>query len=484
MRSPLLLCLLVAPLFSELPLRSLSLPDAESIALEYNKQLLIARHGTDQAKERKNQAISRWFPKFFYHAEFRHINPKEGFFNIFGPPADLVTFANKGYSSILQMNQPLFSTDLLFNLQAKYFELDATRYDQANTKNELLRAVRDRYFAVVYQTRKLDIERENIEFYAYALKQEQGKLDAGNSTPFEVNQNKSSVANSLSLYYSTLKELKNARNAFILTLGIDPLLENEINLKENDFPFDSIPEISLKLQVLDDQFHYRDDTFPTTIDVLCHMDRLGYSRKLTLFTEKEVKNFLEMALSQRPDLLAKKMEVGVAEQNLRQKKGTYLPTISGYARYSYNDNYLGPRPFFDEKYNWAIGVSLDWNLFDSFLREFEIREAKSVRAAASVGYDQELQRIEVQIRNSLYQLEEAMLSYLSATQAVFVAKQAQCQARDKLQFGRIAPLEYRDSVNQLYQARNLRNQASFELMVAYYELRYATGKDVACTNCW
>lgn len=477
MRCPLLLCLLAAPLFSDLPLRSLTLQDAECIALEYNKQLLIAREETNQASERRNQAISRWFPKLIYHAEYRHINPKEAFLNIFGPETNLFTFANEGYSSILQVNQPLFSTDLIFNLQSKLFELDAMRYEQASTKNELLRAVRDSYFAVLYHTRKLLIERENIDFYAYALKQEQGKLDAGSSTPFEVNQNKAAVTNALSLYYNSLKELKNMRNAFILTLGIDPLLEGEIQLKERDFPFETLPEISLKLQLLEEKYRYCSNTYPTTAEVLYHIDQLSNARKLTLFSDTEVNHYMEMALCQRPDLLARKMEVDVAEQNVRQKKGTYLPTISGYARYSYNDNYMGPRPFFEEKYNWAVGVSLDWNLFDSFLREFEIKEAQSIKSSARIGYEKILQSIEVEIRNSLYQLEEAMLSYLSATQSVFVAEQASQQAKDKLEFGRIAPLEYRDTVNRLYQARNLRNQASFQLMVAYYELRYAIGKD-------
>jgi WD40 repeat protein len=57
------------------------------------------------------------------------------------------------------------------------------------------------------------------------------------------------------------------------------------------------------------------------------------------------------------------------------------------------------------------------------------------------------------------------------------ATQAREQADDKLRFGRIAPLEYRDSVNQLSQARNQQNQASFDLLAAYYQVRYATGID-------
>jgi len=466
--------ILCAPLLADLNLKNLSLKGAEEIALEYNKSLLIAREGTTQAQERKSQAVSRWLPAIGYRAEFRDIEKKELFFNVFSSVFD---FSHQGYSSILQLSQPIFSTDLLFGLKSKNLEAQVTSYEQANTKNELLLAVRDRYYEVLLYEKALVIERENIDYLSYALQQEQGRLDAGNATPFEVNQSKVAVANAISTYYATLKKLKNARNAFILTLGIDPLLEPEIYLEEHSMPIDSIPVLSVKLQELNDVYDYRSDTFPTTLDFSRHIESLERARKLTLFTASEVQEYLDLALSLRPDLLARKLQVGVADQNVNTKLGTYLPKISGYVRYSYNDVDLGTRPFFKQEYDLSAGVVLSWNLFDSMLREHEVREARSMRSSSRISYDKEWQRIEVEIRNGLYQLEEAMLTYLSSTQAVFVAEQAREQAKDKLHFGRIAPLEYRDSVNQLAQARNQQNQASFDLLAAYYQVRYATGVD-------
>lgn len=468
--------LAAAPLFSETALQRLSLAGAEEIALENNKSLLIAREDTKQAKERRSQAVSRWLPAIGYQAVFEDVDQKELFFNIFDPLRPY-TAVHRGYSSMLQLDQPIFSTDLIFNLKSKDLETEVYSYQQAKTKNELLLAVRDSYYAVLLYEKALDIERENIDYLSYALEQEQGRLDAGNATPFEVNQSKVSVANAISTYYATLKSLKSARNALVLTLGIDPLLEREIRLEERSMPIDAIPELSLKLQQLDQKYHYRSDTFPTTLDFSRHIELLENARDLTLFSVEEVQEYLDLALSLRPDLLAKKLEIGVAEQNVNSKVGNYLPKISGFVRYGYNDNYLGPKPYFQQEYDVSAGVVLSWNLFDSLLREHEIQEARSVRSATRIGYDKEWQRIEVEIRNGLYQWEEAMLTYLSATQAVFVAEQAREQAQDKLRFGRIAPLEYRDSVNQLAQARNQQNQASFDLLAAYYQVRYATGVD-------
>lgn len=466
--------LITLPLFGELPLRNLSLRDAEGIALEYNKNFLIAQESTFQADERKLQAVSRWLPAIGYRGEFRDIEKKEIFFDVFSP---VLAFSHRGYSSIFELSQPIFSSDLLFGLKSSALEAEVYSYAQANTKNELLLVVRDRYYEVLFYENALEIERENITFLSYALEQEQGKLNAGNSTPFEVNQSKVAVANSISLYYSTLKNLKNARNALVISLGIDPLLESEIQLSEKKMPIEKIPEIAMKLEELEEKYNYRQDTFPSTNDFLIHIDSLKNARKLTLFSQEEVEKYINLAFSLRPDLQAKRLEVGVANQNVNQKMGNYLPKVSGYARYSYNDVVLGPKPFSQQDYYWSAGIVLSWNLFDGLLREHEIKEAKSIRSSSKISYDKEWQRIEVEIRNGLYQLEEAMLAYASSTQAVFIAELARDQAADKLRFGRIAPLEYRDSVNLLAQAKNQQNQASFDLIAAYYQVRYATGID-------
>ncbi len=468
--------ILLAPvcIVAELTLNCLSLNDAEQIALEYNKQFLIARESTIQATERKKQAVSRWFPALQYRAEFREIEKKELFFNVFSKHFD---FSHQGYSSVLQVSQPIFSTDLIFGLKSSVYQANAVLYDQANTKNELLRAVRDGYYAVVSSEIALEINRENVEYLSYALEKEQERLDAGASTPFEVNQSKTAVANAISEYYTALRKLKNARNALILTLGVDPLLEPKMHLTQSRIPLLSIPELALKMQEVQEKYKYRTNWFASTKDFLLNIERIDEARKLILFTEQEAANYLAVALQMRPDLASRKVLIDVAEQNLKSKQGTYFPQIAGYARYSYNDVDLGTKPFFKEPYNWSCGIKLSWNIFDSMLREHEIREARSQRSASRISYDQEFQQVEVQIRNGLYQVEDALFAYLSANEAVQLAEQARFQAQEKLEYGRISPLEYRDSVNQLALARNLRNFASFELIAAYYDLRYATGVD-------
>ena len=462
--------------FGETCLKNISLIDAECIARNCNKELLIAKEGSNQAEQRKKQAISRWFPSINYQGQFHVVEKAEEFLNIFNPE-DPFTISHRGYRSVLQLDQPLFSTDLIFNLKSKKIEEVAFDFEQANTLNELLLAVRRNYYSVIAYEVSLQVERENINFLSYALDLEQKKLTAGNSTALEVNQSKVAVANAISLYYSTLKNLKYARNALILTLGVDPLLEPELTLEQAQIPIDHTPEISLKLQEVESRYNYLDSAMPTTKDFLNHVDSIEKARKLTLFSDEDVLKYLEFAFSNRPDLLKSKLQVGVANQNLGQKQGKYLPKLDGFARYSYNDANIGPHPFGTQNYNWSGGLVLKWNLFDGLLREHEIKEARSAKQSYQLNYDKIFQKVEVEIRNGLYELEEAMMCYLSSSQAVLLAEQARLQAADKLEYGRIPPLEYRDSVNLLLQSRNQKTKASLDLISAYYQLRYATGAD-------
>jgi outer membrane protein TolC len=468
------LLLLPALGFAQLDIDRLSLSRAEEIALTYNQQFLIAKESTFQAHERTGQAISKWLPAVHLRAEFRQIEQKELFFNIF---AVKFPFSHQGYSTIFEMNQPIFSTDLIFGLKSNQLQEKAIRFEEAQTKNALLRAIRDNYYAVVAAQISLEINRENVDYLTYALQKEEDRLVAGASTPFEVNQSKTSVANAISEYYTALKTLKNSRNYLILNLGIDPLLEPSMQLTQSRVPFLSIPELAIKIQETQEKYHYQTHHFSSTDDFTRHIHAIDKANHLILFSNEEVSHYLDIALAKRPDLASKQMLVGVAEQHLKSKQGTYLPKILGYARYSYNDVTMGTTPFFDQKFYGSCGVTLTWNLFDSLLREKEISEARSQRSVTKLQYTQELQRIEVEIRNGLYQLEEAIFTYLSSNEAVMLAEQARFQAQEKLEYGRMSPLEYRDSVNQLAQAKNLRNRASFDLIAAYYEVRYATGVD-------
>ncbi len=131
----------VTSIFGEVCISYLSLNEAEEIAKSYNKELLIAKEGTTQAIERTQQAISRWLPSLNYLGQFQGSEKKELFFNVFSPQNPF-TASHSAYLSVFQVDQPIFSTDLIFALKASQLTAEATKFEQASTLNDLLFAVR------------------------------------------------------------------------------------------------------------------------------------------------------------------------------------------------------------------------------------------------------------------------------------------------------------------------------------------------------
>ncbi len=446
----------------DLCLSSLTLDRAEGIAQEHNPLYLITEQREIGAHERTQEAYSRWFPQITYSAEYRQSQRSELYLDIYSTEFGLF---KHGYWSSFDVTQPLFSPHLLFDLRARRNEEEAAHARYAGSLNDLLFALRQSFYAVALYENTMDIRRETVDYLSYAMEIEQRRLEAGTTISLEFNRSKAAVANAISSYYTALRNLKSSRNALILNLGIDPMLEPQLSLESNRFPLASIPPIALKLPLIKGMNFAR------------QIERLDASRQLLVFSELEVLHYYTQAEEQRPILKERAEEMEAAQQVVRMKQGTYLPEVGAYARFSYNDEDLGARNFLNEPYRWVGGITLNWKLFDSFAREHEINETKAALRAAKLAYREARQHVDVEVRNALYELEEALFSYASADEAVQVALQAVGDAKERLTVGRIPPLDYRDAVNALALARDQQNQASFSLMNAYYALRHATGSD-------
>jgi outer membrane protein TolC len=456
-------------------LGSLKLKDAERVAITNNKNYLISNQNVKQANYRKKQALSRWFPKIQYDAYYLASKKPQlalDYFSFFE------TLKKNIFYSRFEMKQPIFSTNLYYKLKTKKLELKESKYEKNTFYNELLLKVRSDYYAIVLFQNSLAVQKENISYLTEALKLEKKQLDAGSSTTYQVNQSKVAVANAITQYYSTLKNYQNAKNSLVDSLGIEPFFEKILQIEETQMPIFLISLIKEKLNLIQEGFLYQYDNFFSTEDMLTKIEQLDQEKKLILFTEKELESYITLAINKRPDLKQQKTGIQIAQQQINQKKGKYLPEISGYIDYAYNAAQPGDKSFFKQPYSIQGGVRLTWTIFDSLLRENKIQEAKAYKTSKCLEYEYVYNTIELDLRNILYRLEETLFAYLSASEAVLLAEQAMQQAKDKLKFGKIPPLDYRETANSLAQAKNHLNQASYSLLINYYQLRYATGEDI------
>jgi outer membrane protein len=107
-----------------------------------------------------------------------------------------------------------------------------------------------------------------------------------------------------------------------------------------------------------------------------------------------VDSLLQQAVSTRPDLAARFANVRARDAELERARADYLPKLSakgivGRAYRELNSLDLGPdgTRFFTQKNTWSVGLQLDWELFDGFIRSNRVREAKARRDQARADLD-------------------------------------------------------------------------------------------------
>jgi outer membrane protein len=93
---------------------------------------------------------------------------------------------------------------------------------------------------------------------------------------------------------------------------------------------------------------------------------------------------LQEALSTRPDLAAKFAEVRGREAELERARDDYLPKLSangtlGHINRELDTLSLGPqnKTLYAQPKTWSVELQLSWELFDGFIRDNRVREAKA-----------------------------------------------------------------------------------------------------------
>lgn len=446
--------LLIASLLAD---EGLSLKQAEALALVQNKEIRLSEEELSQFYSRRLQSIASCFPKITFSSMYANLQKPQTFL---GPLGQSQFTVNQ-----FQLNQPLFSTDLIFEMRASKLYWKSTEANRNISINNALLQVRSLYYLVVLKEISLKVQEEVISYLAQSLEEEGKKYETGSAISFEVNQSKVALNNAISTYHSLLKDFNTACSQLTLALGNDPALNNQINLSEKNLPIESFPELSEKLGLLKQKSAE-----------LSQMELPPLTSSKPLFSEEEIQRWIALAKQNRPDIKKSDALMRAAKEEVNYQKGRYFPTVSGFIDYGY---YLPLNGLFvPQQKNWASGIQLQWDIFDSFKRELQIKESGHVRASAKIQLEQTRDKTSVEVRNQIYEIEEALFSYLAAYAGLELAGQAMKEAKIRLAAGTIRPLEYRDAVRAYAEAYRQSNQVKYSLIQSYFQLRHDAGIDV------
>jgi outer membrane protein TolC len=446
---------MIGSMFALMLASTISLKEAEDIALESNTAIRFAAENVKQHNYQRIQSLLSWFPEVKFGSMYAKLQKSQ---KISSHQRQTHLFSNQ-----FELIQPIFSPSLLGDLNLSKIAYEGAVIASDTTINETLLQVRSLYLSAVQNERKLQSERQRISYLKRCYEAEQKKQTTGSGTPFLVSQAKVNLSHEITAYYNTLKETGDAKRELLLLLRVDPshadqfILEHA--LKAEDYPLlvEKLAQLKSSIEV--------DMNSPQNLD-----------QPLALFSEGEIHEWIGVARKYRPELRKSETYVKAAQEKSRQSKTQYLPTISAFADYGYYQPINGQ--FFRQRNDFAGGIQLSWSLFDSFKREFKILEISALKKAAGLALQYENDRIAVTIKNDLHQIEEKLFFYLSAEENADLAAQALEEIRVRLTLGTAKELDLENSEQLMTQAVLKKLEAESALLESYFQLRYDSGIDL------
>jgi len=178
------------------------------------------------------------------------------------------------------------------------------------------------------------------------------------------------------------------------------------------------------------------------------------------------------ALRERPELASQRESIAAAAANTRAAAWRWSPTLSAFGNVR-AFNYAG---FSGDKYAWAIGLELDWVLYDGGARDAQRRLYAAQRREAEARLELETDTVRDEIDNAVGTLDTKQRAVLSAQRAFDLATESLRLVRAQYEAGAVKQLDVLQAQDSLVLAEVQLAQSHFDVALADLQLRRATGE--------
>lgn len=340
-----------------------------------------------------------------------------------------------GLDSALKLVQPLYNKVAFYQSKEAQIQWEQLKLDVQQQICDILFQVREAYYEIILNQAHLAVDQKVIETWQNELKRQQRHLELGQSIPYEVNQTQLHLKNAWIDFYETEKNIQSSKIRFLTILSLTP--DISFTLLENDIP---LPQFYMKKSDMD--------------------------------------QWKRWAFQYRPELKQEQFAVMLSQNKILETKAENSPKVSLFANvgHRYINNGFDHQPYM------GVGVNLDWSLYNPSNKQ-RIKQAKEGSQGAACSYYQiELETIAA-IYNLLNEIEKLYQSYLIAEEGAILAEEGLQLATKKHQLGAMSAFEYRDSIKTMHEAKQMVNQAKFDLRNAYDRLVQHTGIDLSSLSC-
>lgn len=178
------------------------------------------------------------------------------------------------------------------------------------------------------------------------------------------------------------------------------------------------------------------------------------------------------ARTRRPEVAAERATIAAAEASARAGGWRWSPSLSGFANLR-GQNYTG---FSGDKYAWAVGLQVDWVMFDGGIRDAQRHVAEAQRRGAEARLELLGDTVSDEVANAHGSLDTKRKGVSAAQRSVELARETLRLVRAQYEAGTAKQLDVLQAQDVLVGSEVALAQAHFDVALADLQLHRATGE--------
>lgn len=404
---------------------SLDLDRCITIALEQNKKILAAKQDVIKtyAQIDENKALA--YPDINASADYTRIgNILEYEFN--GRKFSFVPEDN--YKIDLNIKQKIYSPQVFEAIKASKSFAKTSEVQIEIVKAETVSEVKKAYYFLLLAKKLIKINEESISQLQRNVEDVKKRLKVGIITDYDLLRAEVQLANAMPALTKAKYDYEIAKTSLKLVMGIEPSSSIKIDGKLIYLP------LKITFQ----------DAIDNAINERAEIDQINYT-----------------------------IETYERYSNVAKKEAH--PTLTMHGDISYANNELSSGGKTNWNYQWNVGITLDYKLFDGGSRKSKIVGSLSDLTNARINKDQIISNIHVEVKTAFSVLMETNELIISQEKGIEKAKRAFEIAKVRNKNGLMTQLELMDVQLALTVARINYSKAIYEYLVALANLKKSIG---------
>ena len=417
--------------------RRLTLAEAVRLALEQNRSLKIARLKVQENTYKKDAARSAYFPTITNQSNALHISelqaltiPAGAFGTISGTPIPgQSTNVNQGkntlYSSGTMIAQPL--TQLLrIHAQNRMAlaEVATSRDDLKKAENEIALDVHTLYYGILVAELQRKAAEQETSFASESLRENANEVRGGSALEIAELQSRAELLEAQQTTLTADLQIQDYMTELNDLLGLP--LDTQLELETED-------ELNLRV--------------------------LGKGE------------YVKAAWDENPEIRAAQDSVDKARAGVAAAKTQYIPDITAFARYSYQDGV----PFLVRNFG-TVGINLNYTLWDFGKRRAEVREHQTQLAESEQNLERLREEVAVKVERSCNKLERTHNMVNVAVQVAKLRAESERLANEQEKEGVVLISDVRHATAANFKAKADLLQANLAYLLAWAELQRTIGR--------